>query len=67
MMINDVVTGIVSDKQMKRLITYLDNVSEVLAPDVVVGLDEDLAQPALSYRGCTCIELVKSMESIPVL
>ena len=45
----------------------LDDVSEVGAIDEVVGLQEDLPQSTLTDWVVFSVELVKTMERIPVL
>lgn len=40
---------------------------KVLSINVVISLDENLSKAALSNRIVLCIELVKSVESVPVL
>ena len=45
----------------------LDNVGKVFTVDHVVCLHEDLTESRFSDRIIFCIELVKSMECVPVL
>ena len=47
--------------------TYFHNVRKIFALSVVVCFDKDFTQPTLSYRVVLSIELVKSVESVPVL
>ena len=37
----------------------LDNISEVAAPDIVVGLEEHLAKAGLPHRVVLGVELIK--------
>ena len=45
----------------------LDNVGEVFTVDHIVSLHEDLAESRFSDGIILCIELVKSMEGVPIL
>lgn len=46
---------------------FLDDVREVFAVDVVVGLEEDLAEAGLADRVVLGVELVEAMERVAVL
>ena len=47
--------------------TYLDNGSEVFAVDVVVRLEEHFSEATLAYWVVLGIELVETMEGVPIL